>query len=573
MPEPHRTVTAPLRVCRPLGYSQLAMAVAADALVRRSRAQGRPAELVVPAVTGDAAGHYQFERELSREGYDRATLDPQEYAHRSATFDDQRMAGVAELLGTLGVAGSLAEVSTTAPEVVRATRTAFVTLYEQGMIEHAQRVVLGCPRCRTPLDDLDVEAAELDAERLTLSVPTSAGGELTVQTTAPELLAGAVAVLVPVDHPAAGTEALVPLTGRPIPVLEDGVGTPVRLVVGAHDAGAGELVARAGLAMVPVLDSAGVVVAPGPLQGLGRYAARAAARQLLVAEGVVAAAEPTVEQSGRCGCCGSVVVPYLGWHWFLRSGEMETAAGDAVRDGLVSFVPSGARDAFLALAGVRRDWCLSSTMAGGVAVPAARCLDCGRLAVEAEPAASCGGCMGPVEAECETLDARFVAAVWALVLGGWPARRGGAGDEPETNAVVAADDLSRWVLPALALGLRLAGASPFSRVSVHPWPAESEPEVEPFIGAGSDRRVLRLALVEGSGDIGAARSAVAALDQHRGPAGDAAAAAAATAAGVAALGEGSPAQAGGLLASALGAGIAGGADEGLRELALAILGD
>lgn len=571
MPEPHRTVTAPLRVCRPLGYSQLAMAVAADALVRRSWAQGRPADLVVPAVTGDAAGRYQFERELSRDGYDRATLDPQEYAHRSATFDDQRMAGVAELLGELGVAGSLAELSMTDPEVVRATRTAFVTLYEQGMIEHAQRVVLGCPRCRTPLDDLDVEAAELDAERLTLSVPTSAGGELTVQTTAPELLAGVVAVLVPVDHPAAGSEALVPLAERPVPVLEDAAGTPVRLV-GAHDAGAAELVARAGLGMVPVLDGAGVVVAPGPLQGLGRYAARAAARQLLVAEGVVASVEPTVEQTGRCGCCGSVVVPYLGWHWFLRSGEMETAAGDAVRDGLVSFVPPGARDAFLALAGVRRDWCLSSTVAGGVAVPAARCLDCGRLAVEAEAAASCGGCMGPVEAERETLDARFVAAVWALVLGGWPARRSGAAGGAETNAVVAADDLSRWVLPALALGLRLAGASPFSRVSVHPWPAESEPEVEPFIGAGADRRVLRLALVEGTGDIDTARSAVAALDHPRAPAGDAAAAAAAAAAGVAALGEGSPAQAGGLLASALSAGLAGQADEGLRELALPILG-
>ncbi|MBW3615279.1 MAG: class I tRNA ligase family protein [Actinobacteria bacterium] len=572
MPGPQRTVTAPLRVCRPLGYGQLAMAVAADALVRRSWATGRPAELVVPAIGADGAAGYQFERELNREGYDRAALGAEAYQERARAFVRQRMAAVSEVLAGLGVTGSLSEVSTASPEVVRASRTAFVTLYEQGLIEHSQRVVRGCPRCRTPLDRLDVEAAELEAERLTLSLVTSDGHELLVETEAPELLPGAVAVLVPAGHPGAGSEALVPLAARDVPVLESAVETPVRFVAAAHDVDAHELVLQAGLPMVPVFDSTGLVTAPGPLEGLGRYAARAAARQLLVAEGAVVAAEPGLEQVERCGSCSSVVVPHLGWHWFLRSGEMEVGAGDAVRDGLVSFVPPDARDAFLALAGVRRDWCLSSAVAGGVAVPAARCLDCGGLAVETEPALSCGGCMGPLEAERETLDSRFVAAVWALGLEGWPVRRGGDGGQ-ETSAVVAGEDLAGWVLPALALGLRLAGASPFCQVTVHPWPSPEDCDIEAFVDDTIDPRVRRLALVEGGGDLEAARSAVAALDHPEPAAGDDADAAAAAAGGVVALGEGSPAQAAGRLAAALKAGVPAEAAQRLRALALPILGD
>lgn len=551
------------------------MAVAADALVRRSWSTGTAAELVIPAVTGDAAGRYQFERELSREGHDRATLDAEDYERRAAAFDAQRIAAVADALAQLGVTGSLTEVSTASPEVVRSTRTAFVTLYEQGMIEQSQRVVLGCPRCRTPLDQLDVEVAELQGERLTLAVATGAGVELAVDTEAPELLPGVVAVLVGPGHAAAGSEALVPLADRRVPVLEDSAAPAVRFVVAAHDLQAHDLVVRAGLPMVPVIDGAGVVIAAGPLEGLGRYAARAAARQLLAAEGVLRDAQPVVEQVGRCGCCGSVVVPYLGWHWFLRSGELETAAGDAVRDGEVTFLPAGARDAFLAAAGVRRDWCLSSRVSGGVAVPAARCLDCGRVAVETEPESSCSGCMGPLQVEHETLDPRFVAAVWALGLLGWPERRAGADSDRETTAVVVAEDLAGWVLPALALGLRLAGKTPFSRVTVHPWPSAKHADPARYLDGSIDRRVRRLALVEGSGDMESARSAVAALDRPNPEADDAPAAAVAAAAvdSVTALGEGSPAQAAGLLASSLSCGVPGATAERLRALALPILGD
>jgi hypothetical protein len=265
------------------------------------------------------------------------------------------------------------------------------------------------------------------------------------------------------------------------------------------------------------------------------------------------------------------VVPRLGRHWFLRAADLEVAAADAVRHGDVTFSPLDARDAFVGTAGLRPDWCLSGRVTGGVPVPSATCLECGKSTVEVEPSSSCGKCMGELVTDGQTLDARFVAAIWPLVLAGWPGRRTTNPPE-ETLAVVAPVDLSGWVLPALALGLRLTGTAPFAGVVVHPWPAPDEALEPPAVDAG-DPRVVRLALVAGTADLEAAAIAVAALDQPFTDLVEAMEAADAAAAGVAALDDGAPAQAAALLTAALSAGVPADAADRVRALALPILGD
>jgi hypothetical protein len=129
------------------------------------------------------------------------------------------------------------------------------------------------------------------------------------------------------------------------------------------------------------------------------------------------------------------------------------------------------------------------------------------------------------------------------------------------------------VLPAVALGLRLAGAAPFASVVVHPWPDVDEPEEGTFVIEEVDPRVLRLALVAGTVDLEPAAAAVAALDRPAADEVDPTEAAAAASDGVAALDDASPAQAAGLLASSLSAGVPVEAADRLRALALPILGE
>lgn len=572
-------VTAPLPVARGLSFTDLATVVASDALVRRAWAVGRAAELVVPTLSGDLGGQHAFDVQLAREGHDRSSLRPDQVASRRAAFEEERRVVAAEQFSALAVTADLGAVSTAGRKVARAARTAFVRLFEEGVVEEAEHVVATCPRCRTVVDGADTVRSELDGERLRVDLPTTDGRVIELALTAPELLPGAVAVAVPEGSPLAGATVVVPVADREVPVIADPLHHEPAVVVPAHDADGHALARAHGLAAVTVLDGEGSVTAAGPLQGLGRYAARAAARGLLEAEGVLVEAEPAPEEVWRCGCCGTVLVPQLGRHWFLRAGDLEVAAADAVRNGLLEFSPSDARDAFLGHAGGRRDWCLSTQVDSGVPVPASVCLECGKVTVDVDGGSSCGKCMGVLVPQPLGLDARFVAAVWAVTIAGWPGRRP-SGAPAETVVVVSGADLAGWVLPSVALGLRLAGTAPFAGVVVHPWPevpASTPAASADVLDLAADRRVVRLVLVAGVPDPGPAEAAVAALDRPLGEGeldGDAAAEAAeAAAAGIAALDDGAPAQAAGLLASALSAGVPAEAAERVRALALPILGD
>lgn len=571
VPDARSILTAPLPVTRGLGFSELATVVAADALVRRAWALGRAAELIVPTLTGDLGGQYAFDLQLAREGHDRSSLRGDEMAARRATFEEERRVRAAELFARLSVTADLGAATIDTPAVARAARTAFVRLFEEGAIEEADHVVATCPRCRTAVDAVDTVLAEVDGERLVLRLVASNGEEVDVVVAQPELLPGVAAVAVPEASPAVGASVVVPIADREVPVVGDPLHDEPAVVVPAHDGDDHSLARSHGLTPLVVLDHEGTVVAAGPLAGLGRYAARAAARGLLEAEGVVVAAEVAPEEVWRCGCCGTALVPQLGRHWFLRAADLEIAAADAVRNGLIAFSPPDARDAFLGTAGVRRDWCLSTSVVSGVSVPASVCLDCGKVTVDVEPASSCGKCMGGLDMQPLFLDARFVAAVWALSFGGWPARSAGS-DADEALVVVSGADLAGWVLPSVALGLRLVGAPPFGSVVVHPWPAVDGPDEAAIADDAADPRVLRLALVAGTSDVGPAAAAVTALDLPFAEV-DPAEAAQAAAEGVAALDAASPAQAAGLLASSLGAGVPAEAAERVRALALPILGD
>jgi valyl-tRNA synthetase len=602
--EARSIVTAPLPVARGLSFTDLATVVAADALVRRAWALGRGAELVVPTLAGDLGGQHAFDVQLAREGQDRSSLRPDQVVPRRAAFEEDRRLAAAEQFAALAVTADLGAVTTAGRRVARAARTAFVRLFEEGVVEETEHVVATCPRCRTVVDGVDTSPSELEGERLRIELPTTDDRFVELTLVAPELLPGAVAVAVPEGSSLAGATVVVPIADREVPVVADPLHSEPALVVPAHDGDAHALARAHGFVPVAVLDGDGAVSAAGPLHGLGRYAARAAARGLLEAEGVLLSADSAPEEVWRCGCCSTVLVPQLGRNWFLRAADLEVAAADAVRNGLVEFSPPDARDAFLGRAGVRRDWCLSTNVDSGVPVPASLCLDCGKVTVDVDPASSCGKCMGVLVPQPLGLDARFVAAVWAVTNSGWPGRRPSTGPA-ETVVVVSGTDLAGWVLPAVALGLRLAGTAPFAGVVVHPWPEAAAGSVPPVASSGAsstsatstssttspstistpageldlsgDRRVLRLVLASGVPDAAPAEAAVAALDRPLGEdeldGAEALEAAEAAAAGIAALDDGAPAQAAGLLASALSAGVPAEAAARVRALALPILGD
>src|SRR5205807_1619958 len=118
-----------------------------------------------------------------------------------------------------------------------------------------------------------------------------------------ELLPGVVAIAVPEGHEAAGATVVVPIANIEVPVVEDAEVEHPRPLVPAHDAADHAIALRHGLTPVTVLDQDATVRAPGPLDGLGRFGARVAVHDLLVAEGGIGAVDAVDEPTGRCLRC------------------------------------------------------------------------------------------------------------------------------------------------------------------------------------------------------------------------------------------------------------------------------
>ena len=578
MPDTFRILSSPVRLTGPLHLAHLSALVSTDALLRRARAEGRATEWMAASLAGDLAGQSAVERALAREGHDRSSLGRDAFVERVRAFEAGQRAAAAELLTVLGVDVDLEAGALDQPAVARAARTAFVRLYDAGLLTREDRVVDTCPRCATVVDPADADAAELDGEVLTVRLADAEdGGAVEVDVAAPELLPGVVAVVVPEGHKAAGRAVHVPLGAKDVPVVVDPEATAARVVVPAHDGADAELARRLGLVAVEVLDGDGVVCAGGPLHGLARYAARTAAADLLAADAAIVRSRPQPEVASRCRRCSTVLVPRLGPHWFLSMADLEVAAADAVREGSITFAPAGAIEPFLERAGVGGDWCLSHQVWAGQPVPVATCLDCGRLTVEVEQSTSCGKCMGELVADDSVLDARFVGAVWPLAAAGWPGDAEAVARSAEgTMLVVGPTGVGKWALPMAALGLRLAGAAPFARVAVHDvaaTPDDPDPRVSPDLPAlleAEGRRVVRAALAAGGLDLDVARAVVAAVDDP--PEGDSDVDALVEGY-TAAFASGTPGVAVGLLATALHDGVRPGTADRVRALAAPILGD
>lgn len=577
MRERTHVLAGPVTVTFPTATSELGALVTADVLARRAGVGGDPRAVSTAIVTGGLCHQYAAEEELWREGLDKAAVGREGFGARVRLVEEQAGAKLASLVDALALSVDVDEARRAGAELARAARVAFVRLFEAGLVVEAERVVGACPRCGTVADGAEAVPGVIDAEALVLRLSVLDGadavGWLDVRCVAPEFVQGVAAVAVPEGHPFAGRVVAIPVAGTVVPVVADPSAAEPELVVPAHDVVALERARRAGLSAPGVVDATGTVRARGPLEGLARHAARAAARRLLGAEGVIAAVDATVEPVARCAACRTVLVPLLGRSWFLAMADLVTAAADAVREGCVVVSPAGARDELLTRAAATEDWCLSRQLWAGQPVPVAHCADCGSVDVSVEPSSSCRRCMGDLVPEDGVLDARFVSCLWPLWLAGWPDGQRGAG-EPGGTTVVVPDERLADVLAMTALGLRLGGAAPFGEVIVAPIGgdaadvAEAMPDVAGH-AASEGRAVVRLALVCGNLDLVAGRELAARLEDPT--TGDADVDRLEEAV-TAALDGGAPAAALGLLSAALAGGVPPDASGRVRALVAPFLG-
>lgn len=467
-------------------------------------------------VIGDAAVQRAVERAVAREGDDREQLGRDGFAARARRLETDAAADLRRLLDDLGIRADLDAWAPDGDAMIRIARVAFVRLYDAGVLRRSDAVLDSCPSCETVVDDADADEVELETAQIRVAIELL-DGVLELDTADPELWVGASAVAIPASLDVTDERVLLPLLDAEVPLIAvEGLEAPV-VVVPGHDRWSYDLARQLGLPIVEVLDGEGLVRQPSALEGLGRFAARAAAIELLSAGGHVVAHFEAMRKVKRCYRCATVLVPLVGRHWILDLHELVEPVVELVKMGAMTFDPPGVEADVIALADRAGSWCVSQQLWSGHRIPVATCLDCGQTKVSVERDDSCGSCMGTLEPASDVFDARFISALTPLAVTGWPFDM----EEPgsvATTLSVGRVGLETWALPMAALGLRLGGTIPFSHVILHQTPVGmTEPGLRPTtevieFAQRAGRRLTRAALLAGDLDIERASEALSAVD-------------------------------------------------------------
>jgi valyl-tRNA synthetase len=454
-----------------------------DVLARQHRMQG-VATLWVPGV--DHAGlatQVEVRRRLAKQGVRFEEL-PREQA--LAEVEKWKVEHEQRIIAQIRGAGLSVDWTryryTMDPASVRATREAFVSLYQEGLVYRGERMVNWDPRLRSAVSDLEVVHTEEEATLYRLRYAWADGtlGGMEVATVRPETIFGDVAVAVHPDDAryadALGKFVIVPLSHRRVPVIADPAVDPT-FGVGAlkitprQDPVDREIALRHPDLAEPVEifdDGARLTGAwvPTPYHGLDREAARTRVVEELEREGLLVGQGKYRHSVGRSERSDAVIEPRLSTQWFVRMASLAEPAVKAVQSGDIRIHPERWTLTFYRWMEGIQDWCISRQVLWGHRIPVNHCKSCGKETVTVEPPTECAHCGSTdLTADPDVLDTWFTSWMWPFAALGWPERTADlAAYYPTSILVTARDIMFFWVARMMMAGFRFTGSKPFSDV-------------------------------------------------------------------------------------------------------------
>ena len=453
-----------------------------DALVRFERMRGRETLWLPGTDHAGIATQNVVERLLAKEGLTRFDVGRDAFVARVWDYVRETGATILEQLKAIGASCDWSRTYFTLDEGLSvAVREAFVRLYEKGLVYRGHYIINWCPRCLTALSNEEAEKEEVAGKLYHLRYPLAAGGHLTVATTRPETMLGDTGVAV---HPGderyralVGTEVLLPLVDRRIPIVADDAvdpafGSGAVKMTPAHDPTDFEIGRRHGLASIDILTPEARIAetAPERFQGLDRFEAR----KRVVAEfetlGLLEKVEEHRHAVGHCYRCGTIVEPRLSDQWFVRMEPLARPALAAYREGRLRFIPERRGEEYAQWLEGIRDWCISRQLWWGHRIPVWYCESptCGRVTVSRTAATACPGCGGAVRQDEDVLDTWFSSWLVPFSSLGWPRRTADLDAfYPGNTLVTAPEILFFWVSRMVMAGCEFMGEIPFSTVYLH----------------------------------------------------------------------------------------------------------
>ncbi len=479
--EPYCIVLPPPNVTGALHMGHALNGAVQDTLIRRARMKGYEA-LWLPGVDhASIALQNVVERKIVREeGKTRWDLGREEFVERCRVFAEEARSQILGQLKRLGASVDSRRLRYTMDEsYIDSVLTAFVELYDAGLIYRGNRITNWCPRDRSAISDLEVnyedEAGKLYGLRYAFTDGEGPGpdGEPFAQvfSTRPETMLGDVALVVNPDDERytelVGRRVMVPFVEREIEVFADdyvdpAFGTGVLKVTPAHDPNDFEIGERLGVEPVNVLNPDATINANGgPFEGMSREEARAAIVERLRERGLLGEIRDYTFRVGHCDRCGTVIEPWLSEQWWVSMKELAEPAIEALRKRrLVVYPDSWRRETIRWLENIH-DWNVSRQLWWGHRIPVWYGPDGEVVASKESPGEG-------YEQDPDILDTWFSSGLWPFATMGWPKETEDlAYFYPTSLLSTAREIMYLWVARMIMMGLRFMDGVPFEKVNVH----------------------------------------------------------------------------------------------------------
>jgi valyl-tRNA synthetase len=493
--KPYSIVIPPPNVTGSLHMGHAFNTALIDVLVRYYRMRGYNTLCLPGTDHASIAVQAILDKQLQAEGTSRYEIGREQFLERAMQWKTESGGQILNQLQRLGLSADWSRERFTMDEgLSEAVRSAFVQLYEQGLIYRGKYLVNWCPATQSALSDLEVENKEEAGKLWQFRYPfTDGSGAVEVATTRPETMLGDTAVAVnPQDEryqDLIGKTLKLPLIGREIPVISDEMvdasfGTGCVKVTPAHDPNDFEMGQRHQLPFVNIMNPDGTLNEnAGQFAGEDRFVARENVVQQLQEEGLLVKVEDyghTVPYSDR----GKVPVePLLSTQWFLKIRPIaDRALAFLDQENSPLFVPERWKKVYRDWLVKLKDWCISRQLWWGHQIPAWYVVSetGGEITDETpfivahseaeaqEKALTQYGENVKLEREADALDTWFSSGLWPFSTLGWSQQTADLETYyPTSTLVTGFDIIFFWVARMTMLGGHFTGEMPFQDVYIH----------------------------------------------------------------------------------------------------------
>jgi valyl-tRNA synthetase len=468
-----------------------------DCLIRYHRMSGKNTLWQVGTDHAGIATEMVVERRLNAEGKSKESIGRE--AFEAEVWDWKKYSGnkITSQLRRLG--SSLdwsSERFTLDDEYQHAVQSAFIQLFEDGLIYQGKRLVNWDPVLETSLSDLEVVNKDLTIKIWEIKYQLEDSDQfVTVATTRPETLLGDMALAVnPGDERFShliGRNAEIPLCNRLIPIVGDDYvdpefGTGVVKITPGHDFNDYELGKRHGLHLVDetqcgigtekefdpisILSKAVKIIgiAPEKFHGMDRFDARAELlndlkeNDCLIKESEYESTLPYGDRSDQ------ILEPLLTDQWYVDAKTLAKPAIEAVKTKEITFVPANWEKTYFQWMDNIQDWCVSRQLWWGHRIPIWYDENGQAFAGHSEDDVRAKNTLtGPLTQEEDVLDTWFSSSLWTFATLGWPEKNSKLElFHPTTALVTGFDIIFFWVARMIMMTKYFMKEVPFKEVYI-----------------------------------------------------------------------------------------------------------